>query len=161
MLAGVLALLRDLRRLPHDLLGLLLRRPVLGAAAVALDSAGRVVLIRRRDTGTWGLPGGVVAYGERLAETLARELSEETGYALIEVKRLVGAYSAPDRDPRAHSVLVVAECQVAEPPGGARPSPLEVREVRAFDRDALPSPLAHDGARILADWLAARPAVLD
>ena len=154
-------MLSHLPRRIRDLVELVLRRPVLGAALVALDGEGRVVLARRRDTGTWGLPGGVVRLGERVAEAAARELLEETGYRVRQVTRLVGVYSAPERDPRAHSVLVLMEAQVERAPHPPALDPGEVIEVGTFAPEALPTPMAHDGAKLLADWRRGGVAVID
>lgn len=41
-----------------------------------------VLLIRRRDTGQWAIPGGMVDPGESAPEALVRELREETGIDL-------------------------------------------------------------------------------
>jgi ADP-ribose pyrophosphatase YjhB (NUDIX family) len=139
-------------------LRLLLRRPLVGVLAVALDERRELVLIRRADTGSWGLPGGMVDYGERIDEALARELGEETGHRLIEVTRVVGVYSAPERDPRIHSVCILVEARVAG--GAADVNPLEISEVRAFAADALPAALAYDTRRMLDDWRAGGPTVL-
>eukprot|EP00310_Coccolithus_braarudii_P004340 CAMPEP_0183379478 /NCGR_PEP_ID=MMETSP0164_2-20130417/125445_1 /TAXON_ID=221442 /ORGANISM="Coccolithus pelagicus ssp braarudi, Strain PLY182g" /LENGTH=315 /DNA_ID=CAMNT_0025557061 /DNA_START=261 /DNA_END=1208 /DNA_ORIENTATION=- len=38
-----------------------------------------VVVIRRRDTGEWAIPGGMVDPGELVSETLRREFTEEAG----------------------------------------------------------------------------------
>lgn len=38
-----------------------------------------IILIRRKDTGEWALPGGMVDAGERVSRTLERELGEESG----------------------------------------------------------------------------------
>jgi 8-oxo-dGTP diphosphatase len=145
-------------------LRLLLRRPILGALAVAVDDDGRIVLIRRHDTGTWGLPGGMVDYGERVYETLGREIHEETGYRLREVTRIVGVYSEPDRDPRAHSVCVLVAARVEAAPAAGDldhlVNPLETLEVRAFPPDALPAELAYDTRRMLDDFAAGKAAVL-
>jgi 8-oxo-dGTP diphosphatase len=66
----------DLRRHHgHDLLLL----P--GVSAVVLDGPPgleRILLVRRTDTGRWGLPAGIVEPGEQPAATMARELTEET-----------------------------------------------------------------------------------
>ncbi|HOU36203.1 MAG TPA: NUDIX domain-containing protein, partial [Candidatus Omnitrophota bacterium] len=43
-----------------------------------------VLLILRKDTGEWAIPGGMVDYGEKLSGTLKRELNEETGVVLTE-----------------------------------------------------------------------------
>lgn len=49
------------------------------AAAVILDEAGRILLVRKRGTTAWMQPGGKVEPGEQPADTLARELDEELG----------------------------------------------------------------------------------
>ncbi|MGV8970091.1 MAG: NUDIX hydrolase [Microbacteriaceae bacterium] len=49
------------------------------AAAVIVDDAGRVLLVRKRGTDSWMQPGGKVEPGEHPADTLARELHEELG----------------------------------------------------------------------------------
>src|SRR5258708_16133403 len=58
-----------------------------GAFAIARDEAGRVLWIRRRDTGWWGLPGGVIELGETPGAAAVREAFEETGF-VVEVIRL-------------------------------------------------------------------------
>ncbi len=56
-------------------------------------------------------------------------------------ERVVGVYSSPDRDPRFHAVTVVVTALVPEP--SSKPvNGLEIREVRLFREDELPSPLA-------------------
>jgi len=120
----------------------LLRRPVVGLVACARTRDGRVLLVRRGDTGEWAPPGGTLEWGETLRSTLTRELQEEAGVELLEAGPVLFVASAPHRDLRFHAVTVVVGAVVGEP---TRPpmNPLEVREVRLFDEDALPSPLAH------------------
>jgi 8-oxo-dGTP pyrophosphatase MutT (NUDIX family) len=62
--------------------------------AVVADDRGRVLLIHRVDNGRWALPGGQVEVGERVAETVVREVREETGIE-VEVLGLTGVYSDP------------------------------------------------------------------
>lgn len=55
---------------------------------VAVFREGGVLLIQRRDTGLWALPGGGAEVGETLAEAAAREFLEETGSAVRLVRLL-------------------------------------------------------------------------
>ncbi len=141
--------LHPLAILPKSALGILkeiarhlLKRPVVGLAVVAEQRAdGRLVLIRRADTGTWALPGGTVEWGETLRQTLAREMQEEAGIDDVELAEVIGVYSRPDRDPRFHAVTVVVRAKVGpivRPPHNR----LEIRECRAFATDEIPSELA-------------------
>lgn len=47
-------------------------------AAILVDDAGRVLAIRRRDTGAWQPPGGVLEPDEAIEDGLVREVYEET-----------------------------------------------------------------------------------
>lgn len=146
--------LRGLRPV-RTLLGLLLRRPIVGTSVIPLLSDGRIVLVRRRDSGLWGLPGGIVDWDEDVAAAAKRELNEETGLTLTAIRRLVGVYSGADRDPRFHSVCVALEADVE---GTFKIFDQdEVLEVKAFYRQDLPSEkLAHDHAQQLQDYFAGR-----
>jgi len=52
--------------------------PHAGAEA-ALFRDGKLLLIQRRDSKRWAIPGGLVDIGETLAQAARRELEEETG----------------------------------------------------------------------------------
>jgi 8-oxo-dGTP diphosphatase len=125
----------------HEVGRHLLRRPVVGVAAVARVADGRFVLIRRADTGTWCLPGGTLEWGETLRVGLARELEEEAGIVEHEVVRVLGAWSDPRRDPRFHAVTIGVLCTVG-PPVKPPKNPLEIREAKLFTEAELPKPLA-------------------
>jgi 8-oxo-dGTP pyrophosphatase MutT (NUDIX family) len=66
-----------------------------GASAIVTDDEGYVLLHRRRDSGRWALPGGVMDIGETIAQCAEREVKEETGLT-VEAYHLVGVYSDPD-----------------------------------------------------------------
>jgi 8-oxo-dGTP diphosphatase len=75
------------------------------------DGDGLAVLLveRRYDPfrGALALPGGFVDQDEGLEEAALRELAEETGVELAPgVLRQLGAYGAPNRDPRMRVVTV-------------------------------------------------------
>ncbi|UXE61456.1 MAG: NUDIX hydrolase [Woronichinia naegeliana WA131] len=129
------------------------RHPITGTTIIPILPDGRIVLIQRRDTGQWGLPGGLVDWGEELLSTAQRELKEETGLNFLKIQRLVGVYSAPDRDPRMHSISIVIAAQVE---GEVKTEDsLEVMDVKAFTREELPlGNLSHDHDRQLNDFLA-------
>lgn len=136
-------------RIPKGLFGVmkevlrhLLRRPVVGFVVHARTPDGKLVLIRRGDTGAWALPGGTLEWGETLRKGLPRELMEEAGVELLEAGGLLGVYSDPARDPRFHAVTVVVAATVSEP---RRPpmNPVEILEVKCFRDDELPSTLSH------------------
>ena len=65
-----------------------------GVAAVVRDARGRVLAIRRRDFGTWDMPGGWCDLGETSTGTAVREVYEETGLH-VRPTRLIGVYSNP------------------------------------------------------------------
>jgi 8-oxo-dGTP diphosphatase len=125
----------------HEVTRHLLKRPVVGVAAVCRTADGRFVLIRRGDTGTWCLPGGTLEWGETLRVGLARELEEEAGVVEHELVRVLGAWSDPGRDPRFHAVTIGVECTVGAPVKPPR-NALEIREVKLFAEGELPKTLA-------------------
>lgn len=55
-----------------------------GAAAVIVNEKGEILLQSRADRDKWGLPGGCQDLGETLADTVIREVKEETN---LDVKR--------------------------------------------------------------------------
>ncbi len=139
---------RSLSKLLKEASRHVLRRPVVGVAAAAQTRDGRWLLIRRRDTGQWALPGGTVEWGETLRESIRRELNEEAGVELVEMGGLCGVYSHPDRDFRFHAVTVVVHARVTHP---VRPpdNPLEIADVGLFQVGHLPEPLSHQMSDML------------
>ncbi|MEJ2514693.1 MAG: NUDIX hydrolase [Gammaproteobacteria bacterium] len=128
-------------------------RPVtpLVAADVVIELVDRpdrpVVLVERRNPPHgWALPGGFVDVGETVEVAAAREAREETGLEVSGLE-LLGVYSAPDRDPRGHTVSVVFAAGASGDPVGGD----DAVRARAFRPGDWPE-LAFDHARILADW---------
>jgi 8-oxo-dGTP diphosphatase len=139
-------------RFISTVLGIIFRHPITGTTIIPVLPDGRIVLVRRRDTGQWGLPGGMVDWGEDVPTATHRELAEETGLELVKISRLVGVYSAPDRDPRLHSISILVEVEVKGTP--AVRDELEIIEAKAFSPQDLPSGnLSHDHDRQLNDYL--------
>jgi 8-oxo-dGTP diphosphatase len=144
---------RSLWRFGQTVLGIIFRHPITGTSIIPILPDGRIVLIRRSDNGLWGLPGGMVDWGEDVPSAVRRELREETGLDLMKIKRLVGVYSSPDRDPRIHSICIVVEADVF---GEMEiQDTLEVTEIKAFSPSNLPlgEPMSHDHSQQLQDYL--------
>ena len=139
-------------RFVSTVLGIIFRHPVTGTTIIPVLEDGRIVLVQRSDSGKWGLPGGMVDWGEDIPTATVRELEEETGLKLVKIRRLVGVYSAPDRDPRLHSISVLLE---VEAQGNFEiKDKLEILQVKAFSPEELPlGNLSHDHDRQLKDYL--------
>ena len=125
--------------------------PKIMVDVVVPSEEGRILLIRRGSDpyeGYWALPGGFVEVGETLEEAAVREAEEETGLK-VEVVRLVGVYSDPDRDPRGHNVSVTYLARVRE---GEPSAASDAAEVSFLDPSTVE--LAFDHEKIIADALA-------
>ncbi len=125
---------------------------------IIITDGKRIVLVKRgREPfkGKWVLPGGFIDYGETAEHAAAREALEETGMT-IEITRLLGVYSSPERDPRNHhiSIVFIARPIYGEPQGGddaAAAKWYPLNELKpgdlAFDHDLI----AHDFMSWLRD----------
>ncbi|SES31390.1 8-oxo-dGTP diphosphatase [Streptomyces sp. yr375] len=121
-------------------------------ADVVLLAAGHVLLIERGwdpFKGRWALPGGHVDRGETSLAAGSRELEQETGISVPAADlRQVGAYDAPDRDPRGRYVSVAYTATLTtlvQPTAGD-----DATAARWWPLDALPD-LAFDHAEIVAE----------
>jgi 8-oxo-dGTP diphosphatase len=56
--------------------------------------SGRLLLVRRCDSGSWELPGGRVDVGETAVQAAEREVAEEAGVQVL-VTGLVGVFTDP------------------------------------------------------------------
>ena len=126
---------------------------------VALASVGEeqhLLVVRRGSApfeGQWALPGGYLEVDEDLATSAARELAEETGLR-VEPGDLtqLGAYGAPDRDPRGRTISVAHLLRLDSPPavqGDDDASDAQWLEVG----QALDDGLAFDHEQIVRDAL--------
>lgn len=62
--------------------------------AVVTNDDGDILLIHKTDNDLWALPGGGHDIGESIADTVVREVKEETGVD-VEVTGIVGLYTDP------------------------------------------------------------------
>jgi 8-oxo-dGTP diphosphatase len=126
------------------------KTPALTTDCAIFDGNDRVLLIRRGNPpfeGAYALPGGFVEIGETVDEACRREVLEEVGIEVGEL-RLVGVYSDPARDPRGHTVSIAflaVLLRASVPRAGSDAAAAEwVEDWRVLK-------LAFDHARILAD----------
>jgi 8-oxo-dGTP diphosphatase len=124
--------------------------PALAVDGVAIKE-NKILLVRRKNEpfkGKFALPGGFVEYGERAEDAVRREVFEETG-CKTKIRRLLGIYSDPKRDPRGHVVSIV---YLLESIGGALKAGSDALGAEFIKTSDLP-PLAFDHKQIISDAL--------
>lgn len=113
-----------------------------------IEIDGGIVLIERRfPPPGWAIPGGFVEVGETVEAAAVRESLEETGLR-VELLELFHVYSDPSRDPRRHTIGTVFIGKSS----GAPEAGDDAATARIFTSATLPTPIAFDHARILADY---------
>ncbi len=137
-------------------LELLFRHPLTGVNLIPILPDGRIALVQRHDTGQWAFPGGLIDWGETVTSAAHRELYEETGLKLNQIRQILGIYSNPDRDPRMHSICITL---VVEVDGEFHIQDTdEIQTVQAWDCDAVYQlELAHDHNQQFQDFVAQDP----
>ncbi len=142
--------IEDLRKyVGHDLL------MTVGCGVLIENDKGQVLLQKRSDTGDWCVPGGALEPGETYIEAATRELREEVGIEVSDL-RLFGLYSGDDRqihypngdEVYSLSVIFITSCYT----GTISDTDSEVLEHRFFGRDEVPKELFTPDARPILDW---------
>jgi 8-oxo-dGTP diphosphatase len=110
-------------------------------AAVALNARGEILLVRKRGTSVFMLPGGKPAFEEPALDALEREIREELGCGLDHAAcRALGTFHAPAANEP--GCTVEAELFASSLVGDPRPSG-EVDEMVWIDPEReVPYPLA-------------------
>ena len=127
-------------------------RPAVTADCVVItkEDNPKVLLIQRGGEpykGCWAFPGGFMDMDETTEQCAIRELKEETGLDIKEVKQ-IGAYSKVDRDPRGRTISV-AYLAVIDKPADVKGLD-DAAKAEWFELSALPE-LAFDHADIMRD----------
>jgi 8-oxo-dGTP diphosphatase len=126
------------------------KTPVLTADGIILEN-NKILLVKRVPypfSGFWSLPGGHVEYGEKVETAMKREIREELGIT-AQIKKLIGIYSDPKRDPRYHAVTAI---YLLEKTKGKIKLDWESSEYRFFPLNRLPRKIGFDHRKIINDF---------
>jgi ADP-ribose pyrophosphatase YjhB (NUDIX family) len=103
----------------------------------AVFQNGRILLVREAEDGGWTFPGGWAEVGQSAAESVEREVREESGY-LVKAVRLLACW---DRNKHAHPAIpfhaykLLFLCEIL---GGAAMTSSETTAVGFFPADQIP-----------------------
>jgi len=114
---------------------------------IEVESKGIVLIKRKNPPYGWAIPGGFVDYGESLEEAALREAKEETNLD-VQFLRQFHTYSAPNRDPRHHSISTVFIAKAK----GIPKAKDDALEIGIFNASNLPEEIAFDHREILRDY---------
>ncbi|UCH90294.1 MAG: NUDIX hydrolase [Thermoplasmata archaeon] len=138
----------DVRAKAVDVISRFGPRPAITVDGVIIKDR-KILLIQRKNEpfkGSYALPGGFVDYKEPVEDAVVREVEEETGLQ-TKIKRMIGVYSAPDRDPRGHTISVVYEMAIK---GGKVKAGSDAKSLKWFKLNELPK-VAFDHKDIIYD----------
>ena len=132
-------------------------RPLILTAAgvILLDAEGRILLQHRTDTNDWGLPGGFMEIGETIEDTARREIFEETGLTVGELK-LFHIFSGDQmyyEYPNGDQVYNVIICYYSSDITGEIRVDEESKELRYFDIQSFPENIMKTSKVMLDKYL--------
>jgi 8-oxo-dGTP diphosphatase len=108
------------------------------AGALIFNDAGEVLLLKHRfRAGSgWGIPGGFLESGEHAEQALRRELREEIGLTVHEVRIFTSrTFKRPQQ------VEILFRCRAS---GAVKPQTMEVERAEWFSIQSLPAGLPQD-----------------
>ncbi|WP_036484012.1 NUDIX hydrolase [Myxosarcina sp. GI1] len=107
-----------------------------------------IVLIERLNSPYgWAIPGGFIDYGESAETTAVREAQEEVSLT-VELIEQFQVYSAPDRDPRKHTLSIVFIATATGNPEAAD----DAKNLGVFHQWEIPTKLCFDHDRIIKEY---------
>jgi 8-oxo-dGTP pyrophosphatase MutT (NUDIX family) len=122
----------------------------LGAAAVILNAAGEVLLVKHTyGRLNWELPGGHAAADESIIATAVREVLEETGLHIRAI-HTSGTYYDPEGDMH-HFVFL---CEPLDPTALPQPASNEISRCAFWPTPQLPRPISDFTVRRIMDAVA-------
>lgn len=125
------------------------KSPILTVDGLIVER-GKILMVKRNIDpflGYWVLPGGHVDYGEKVEDAIKREMKEELGVT-VRIKKLIGVYSNPKRDPRYHTVTIAF---FLERTRGEIAIDYEASEYKFFSFNQLPQKIGFDHRKVIND----------
>ena len=132
-----------------------------GASIIVEDGQGRILMQQRADDGTWSYPGGRIEIDETVEDGARREVREECGLEVGEL-RLLGVFSGKELNhvyPNGNEVCGVDIVYISNDFTGRLQSvDGEAKHLGFFPIDALPQPISPMNAKQLRAYLKTREA---
>ena len=132
--------------------------PKVGVRGAVFDAAGRILMVREIvDANRWTLPGGWADMNQTPAQSVVREVREESGYQ-VRAGQACGGVGPRPPAAAADGVLGRADVLHLRAEGGAPATSLETSEVGWFAEPDIPADLstrrtsAHHISRMFAHW---------
>lgn len=128
---------------------------LVGGGTLIHDQHDRLLLIKRTDNNTWGIPGGSCELGETFEEAAIREAFEETGLTVRDLN-LFNVYSGKDmhhiypNGDEVYNAICIFETSVYE--GGIVNDGVESSDVRFFPLSELPEEINPPDQVVLDEW---------
>ena len=114
-----------------------------------VDRPGRPIILieRKNEPMGWAIPGGFVDYGESIETAAVREAEEEVSLKVKLIEQFY-VYSAPNRDPRQHTLSIVFIATAKGKPIAAD----DAKNLGIFNQYDLPQNLCFDHDCVLKDY---------
>jgi ADP-ribose pyrophosphatase YjhB (NUDIX family) len=132
--------------------------PKVGVRGAVFDAAGRILMVREVvDKNRWTLPGGWADVNQTPAQSVVREVFEESGYRVRAVK-LAAVWDRARQAQPATAFSVVRMFFVCALEGGEAATSLETSEVAWFAESDIPADLSlrrtlpHHIGRMFEHW---------
>lgn len=113
-----------------------------GAAAIIVNDEGQILLQKRTDKDTWGLPGGCQELGESFKDTIIREIKEETNLNVeekdLELIDIVSGQSRRNSYPNGDVVINNTAFYLVKKYTGELKWDEESKELKFFNLDDIP-----------------------
>ncbi|WP_234124651.1 NUDIX hydrolase [Clostridium hydrogenum] len=125
-----------------------------GAGVLIIDRGKRVLLQLRTDSNSWGIPGWCINVGESLQDATKREIYEETGL-IVDNLKLFNVYSGEEQHwiyPDGNEVYIISTVFITNNFCGAlKADEVESKEVKFFYLNNLSDEIISTNIHILND----------